>query len=924
MSLPTGTLTFLFTDIEGSTQFWETSPETMRVSLARHDDLMRTAIADAGGIVFKTIGDAFCAVFSTAPGAVKAVLKAQHAIQTESWPQQTPLKVRMALHTGLVEERDGDYFGPPVNRVARLLSIAHGGQSLLSQATCDLALNALPQSASLKDLGSHQLKDLTQPEHVYQILSPELLSEFPPILSLSTHPNNLPQQLTSFIGREKETTDIQALLLKTRLLTLTGAGGTGKTRLSLQVAANTLERYPDGTWFVELAPLTDPDQVPSTVATTLGVKEEAGRSITQALTEHLKGKRLLLVLDNCEHLLGACAPLANSLLQQCPHVQILASSREGLGIMGEQTYRVPSLSLPDSKQRQTPDTLAQYESVRLFLDRALLARSDFQVTTQNAPVLASVCHRLDGIPLAIELAAARVRSLSIEDINGKLDQRFRLLTGGPRTALPRQQTLRSLIDWSYDLLQENEKQLLARLSVFAGGFNLEAVEKVCEGGSVEAWETLDLLTSLGDKSLLVYEERSGTARYRLLETVRAYGRERLNQFDETEEYCRRHADYYRQLAAEMAKDYGGRNQTQALATLSMEHDNLSTALDFCTNHPNPALHAEALRLCFMLDMYWKIRGYTSLGRAYLETSLSLPGAQPGTQDRIRALNLLGSLCWEQGDYITSQACGEEALKIIEQAGLDEELSTTLSRLALDAWYLGQYDRSIEIYLRCLALDREQGDKGKASVTLNNLGLTAVQKGDYAKAWEYYEEGLAIRREVGNQLGIATILLNMGELALVEKDLDRADSLIQQSLKLNIDHGFARGVAYSKHGLGNVQLALGDLPGAERFFLESMDLRLQWGEKYGVAILLVDLAYVRWRLGQAESSACLLGAAEAIHTAISNPMLPAARERFEEARQGLSEQLGTPRFESLFDSGHTLPFDQIGATLAAVPPPISQT
>ena len=501
LNLPTGTVTFLFTDIEGSTRLWEQHPEGMRLALARHDTLLRQAIEANEGIVFKTIGDAFCAAFATAPNALSAALAAQCALHTEPWTEGLVLRVRMALHTGAAELRDNDYFGQPLNRTARLLAIGHGGQALVSAATQELTRDMLPPTVTLSEVGEHRLRGLSRPETVFQLIHPDLPAEFPPLKSLDNPQlsNNLPQQVTSFIGREKEIEAVKSLLDTTRLLTLTGSGGCGKTRLALQVAAELLENYPDGAWFVELASLSDPVLVLQNVAQALGVREEAGKLLLQSLTAALKGKGLLLVLDNCEHLLAACAQLVDTLLRASPGVRVLASSREGLGIAGETLYRIPSLSLPDLKQRATPASLTTYEAVRLFVERAMAALPAFAVTNQSAPALDQLCVRLDGIPLAIELAAARVRSLSVEDINSRLDHRFRLLTGGSRTALPRQQTLKALIDWSYDLLSDQEKTLLARLSVFAGGWTLAAAEKVYSGARVEDWEVLDLVSSLVDR-----------------------------------------------------------------------------------------------------------------------------------------------------------------------------------------------------------------------------------------------------------------------------------------------------------------------------------------------------------------------------------------------------------------------------------------
>jgi class 3 adenylate cyclase len=487
-ALPTGTVTFLFTDIEGSTRLWEQHPEAMEAALIRHDELAARIIQQHEGSLVKHRGegDSLFAVFARAADAVAAALTLQQVLRAEPWPateghpEGMPLQVRVALHTGDAAFRDGDYFGAAVNRCARLRAVAHGGQILLSSATQELVRDALPEEIRFQDLGEHRLRDLARPERVFQLLHPDLPADFPPLSSLNTLPNNLPQQVTSFIGREKEMAEVRRLLSTTRLLTLTGSGGTGKTRVSLQVAADLLEGDGDGVWLVELAPLADPSLVSQAVATALGVREEPGKPLSQTLVEFLKPKRLLLLLDNCEHLLSACAELAGLILRSCPGVQILATSREGLNIPGETTYRLPSLSLPDPRQLpSTVESVSQYEAVRLFIDRATAAVPAFAVTNQNAPAVAQLCVRLDGIPLAIELAAARVKAMSVEQINGRIADMFRLLTGGSRTALPRQQTLRAAIDWSYDLLSEKEKILLRRLSVFAGGWALEAAEQVC-------------------------------------------------------------------------------------------------------------------------------------------------------------------------------------------------------------------------------------------------------------------------------------------------------------------------------------------------------------------------------------------------------------------------------------------------------------
>jgi predicted ATPase len=715
----------LFTDIEGSTKLWEEHPDAMRLALARHDALLQEAISANNGHVFKTMGAAFCAAFATAPDALDAALSAQTALLAEPWQEGLTLRVRMALHTGACQLRDNDYFGPPLNRVARLLAVGHGGQTLLSQSVREL----LAPTAPLQDRGLHRLKDLREPEHVWQVVAADLPSDFPVLRSLSLYDNNLPVQVTSFIGREKQIEEIKSLLAKTRLLTLTGSGGCGKTRLSLQVAAEMLEKYPDGIWLVELAPLADPSLVPQTVASVLGVKEEVGKTLTQTLREYLKPKTLLLLLDNCEHLLDACARLTDTVLTHCGHVQMLASSREGLGIAGEQTYRVPSLSLPDPKQTLTPEILSQSEAVQLFLERATLIESTFVLTPQNAGSVGQLCVRLDGIPLALELAAARVRSLSVEEINARLDNRFRLLTGGSRTALPRQQTLRALIDWSYDLLNEQEKALLCRLSVFAGGWTLAAAEAVGAGEVIEDWEVLDLLTSLADKSLVVAEQSEGQTRYRLLETVRQYARDRLRESGEGEAVQERHQAFFVVLAEETEPQLRGPEQQLWLERLETEHDNLRVALEWRGDEAS-------LRLAGALERFWYVRGHFSEGRAWLGSAFSATAGLGRTAMRAKALNGAGALASSQGDYVSTRTLHEEAL----------------------------------------AIQRELGNRRGIANSLSGLGSVAKDQGDFALARTMYEEALALRRELGDRWGIAYSLESFAALTSVQEQAQRAARL----------------------------------------------------------------------------------------------------------------------------------------------------
>ena len=467
--LPSGTVTFLFTDIEGSTRLLEEFPEAQRAALLRHGALLRAAIDGNGGAVFETIGDGYYAVFALPADAVAAALRAQRDLQAEPWGVLGQLKVRMVLHSGAVERQGDRYYGPPLYRCARLLALAHGGQVLLSAATSQLVRGALPADSSLRGLGTHRLKDLAAPEEVFQLLHPALPADFGPLRSIETLPTNLPIQMTSFVGRDQEMAELMDQLRTSRILTLTGAGGVGKTRLAIQTAADLIDRYPDGVWLAEFAPLSDPSLVAREVASSLGVHEQHGRRLLDSLVDYLRPKELLLVLDNCEHLVEACAELADRLARACPGVQILATSREALGVAGEVDWRVPSLAVPDAQPLAATDQLIDCEAVRLFVDRAAAATPAFRLTDEHASAVAEVCRRLDGIPLAIELAAARVKVLSTEQIASRLDNLFTLLTGGNRLALPRQQTLQAMVDWSYDLLSEPEQRLFNRLSVFAGG-----------------------------------------------------------------------------------------------------------------------------------------------------------------------------------------------------------------------------------------------------------------------------------------------------------------------------------------------------------------------------------------------------------------------------------------------------------------------
>ena len=859
-ALPTGIVTFLFTDIEGSTKSWERQPDAMRPALARHDGVLRAAIARHGGVVFKTIGDAFCAAFAAASDALAAAGDAQHALAEQPWETDAPLLVRMALYAGAAEQRDGDYFGQPLNRAARVLSAGHGGQVLLSLTAQGLALDALPPGASLLDLGEHRLKDLGQPERLFQLLAPGLPRNFPPLRSLSNPSllHNLPQQISSFVGRADEVAQVEALLGKSRLLTLTGMGGTGKTRLALQAAANMLTGEGDGAWLVELAPLSDPVLVPQAVAQVLGVREEPGAPLGRTLTEALKAKRLLLVLDNCEHVLGACAALASDLLAACPQVHILATSREALGVAGEQTFRVPSLSLPGLKAR-TADEVSITESGRLFAERARQAQPSFAVTDGNAAAVAAVCRRLDGIPLALELAAARVRALSVEEINARLGGRFRLLTGGSRTALPRQQTLRALIDWSYDLLLPAEKSVLARLSVFAGDWSLESAEAVCTGGEVEDWEVLDLVTALADKSLLVVEQREERMRYRLLESVRQYAADRLLEGGESESARARHCDHFLALAEEADAGTRGPEQARWLDRLEAEHDNLRAALDWCREDGTGA--EPGLRLARALYRFWRVRGYLAEGRERLAAATGHAGAHAYPLARAAALRFASGLEQVQGNMAAARALAEEALALFESTENARGGVGVLLTLGNVALMQGDLAAARVYYERCLPLYRKLGEQAGVAKALGNLGVVMKNQGDLAAAALVGGESLAYFREQGDDEGVANELNNLGEIASARGEDAEARTWLVEALALHRRVGTRnRNLVGCLSLLGAVALRQGRASEARLRMAEGLTLALEIGDGLSGADALEAWAKLCQAGGEAARAARHLGAA----------------------------------------------------------------
>jgi predicted ATPase/class 3 adenylate cyclase len=908
-SPPTGTVTFLFTDIEGSTKMWERYPQAMQAALARHDEILRGAIEGRGGYVFKTVGDAFCAAFPTAPDALQAALETQRRLLFEKWEQTEPLRVRTALHTGAAEERDGDYFGPPVNRVARLLSAAYGGQVLLSLPTQELVRDQLPAETGLKDLGERRLKDLFRPERVFQLLAPELPSDFPPLRTLDAYRNNLPLQPTPLIGREKEVSEVCDLLRheETRLLTLTGPGGTGKTRLALQAAADLLDDFPDGTSFVPLATVTEAEMLLPVVAETLGVSETAEQPLDESLKDYLSERRMLLVLDNFEQVLGA-APAVTELLAEAPHLNVLATSRAPLGLYGEHEFPVPPLSLPDLEHPTPLDRLTQYEAVGLFVERARAVKPDFEVTNESAPAVAEICVRLDGLPLAIELAAARIKMLPPRAMLNRLSSRLKLLTGGARDLPERQRTLRATIEWSHALLDQGEQMLFARLAVFSGGRTLEAIEAICDAEGDLPMDTFEGVSSLLDKSLLRQEEGpNGEPRFVMLETIHEFAREKLGESAEAEEIKRLHAEYFLTLAEEAYPELRGPDQLKWLERLEAEHDNMRAALTWALERKEAEV---ALRLGGALVWFWSVRGYYGEGRNWLEEALAIDG-RVSPEVRAKALAGAGDLASEQGDYDRAKEACEEGLELLAHEGREasEAKLLLLSCLGWTAWQREELGQATRLFEESLALSQEMRDTWWLARSHANMALVYQSRGDPERATELYEESMRLLRERGDKQGLAFSLNNLAMVVYSQDDLGRAARLTEESVALHREVGTRGGVAVGLYNLGWIALLQNDLDRAADLYRDSLSLSWDTGMNPLVQMALEGFACVAGAEGETERAARLWGAAQSLHATKGIPrdpdFLAEADARISAVRSGMGEEV----WEEAWGKGRVMTLDE---------------
>ena len=876
------TLTFLFTDIEGSTPLWDTRPAAMGAATDRHNALLREAITRHGGHAFRVVGDAFCIAFSDATSAVLAAIDAQRALCAQRW-DDAPIHVRMGLHSGAVEDADDEIFrGPTLARAARVMSAAHGGQTLLTAATVALLDRKAPPGGTVADLGDHTLRGFARPERIYQLMVAGLRSEFPPIRTQEAMRTNLPPSLTAFVGRAQALAQVREQVCNSRLVTLIGSGGTGKTRLSLEAASELVANFPDGVWLVELAPLADAALIPHAIAAVLSARAEGDTSPMTLIETTLRAKRVLLLLDNCEHIVDEAAKVAQTLLRTLPQLHLLATSREALGVEGETVYRVPSLTMPSSDAQPTPADVTASEAGQLFVDRARSIAPAFVLTDKNAAAVVQVCRRLDGIPLAIELAVARLTALSVEELARRIDDRFRLLTGGRRTALPRQRTLRALVDWSYELLCADERSMLNALAVFAGGFSLEAAEEVCDADALSEATVLDVVEHLVAKSLLIAEQQPETeTRYRLLETIRQYASEKLVECGQADATRRRHFAYFRNLAKSAATALHGPLALEWLDRLEAEHDNLRAALDWS----NDAASIDYARLVGTLRDFWDTRGHFIEGWARLERALAIHA----TRDEARFNVLIGAgvLAYrldytQRSDDILSEAImlarelgnvrGEaeatlwlaldrtwQGADVLEPLGLRGQAlaksvgdqpceGLALRVLGLVAFLRGQYVKARDLYLDSARLYENAGCVVRAPLAIQQAGQCALQQLDFAAARHLLDDALIRHRRLGNAHDEATTLRLLGQLALSERRLDEASAQSAESLRLFRALHDRNCAADSAAARAMVLCATGDAAGALRHAESAAATYRELGFPHSLAGTLRIISRVHAALG----------------------------------------------------------------------------
>jgi predicted ATPase/class 3 adenylate cyclase len=959
--LPTGTVTLLFSDIEGSTRLVQQLGERYADVLAECRHLLRHLFVQYHGHEVDTQGDAFFIAFARATDALAAAAAIQGALAERTWPEGIAVRVRIGLHTGEPKLTAEGYIGLDVHHAARIMSAGHGGQILLSPTTRQLVEQHLPAGTSLQDLGDHRLKDLGRPSHLFQLSLQGLPSDFPPLKTLDTHPNNLPVQPTPFIGREKEVAAVTQLLRRpdVRLVTLSGPGGVGKTRLALQIAAELCDDFTDGVFVVALAPVNAPDQVVSAIAQTLGINESGDIPLISLLEAALKGKHLLLLLDNFEQVIDASVLLAD-LLAACPRLKIAVTSRMGLHVRAEHEFVVPPLSVPTLKHLPDLKTLSHYEAVALFIERAQARRPDFSVTNTNAPAVAAICAHLDGLPLAIELAAARVKHFSPQMLLARLEQGLSVLSGGARDLPVRQQTLRGAIAWSYDLLSPEEQQLFRHLAVFVDGWDLEAAEALCMARGGLAADMLEGMASLVDKSLLRQEEQvTGETRFWMLQTLREFGLEQLAQNGELEATCQARAEYYLQLAEEARPSLQSTEQGRWMARLEQEHENLRAALSWLLaqarggGEQSTQQAERALRFCTALSWFWSIRGYLREGQTFLEQALTLResvsvpmraralstaaelawilddmerterwcreslelfrelGDKVGMAD---ALLLLGTCDWAKGQYLPARSQLEEAATLYQEMGEYWKRGRCLTQLARISTLQGECDAALELLEESLSLYRTLGDKERLGWVLYlQARLLFLSGRDPAAARSLTEQSLTLMQEINNPWERAYSLVLLGQLTLQWDEQAQARDLFEEGRDAFKEAGDEAGMAEALIGLASVAAMQGDFGAAQNLYRESFSILQSIHYQELIPACLEGLATVAALQGDLVWAARLWGAAEVLREALGTPLPQVYRLDYARAVAQACAQVGTEAFGRAWGEGRTSPSEQVVTT-----------
>lgn len=793
----------------------------MKEALSDHDDLIRKIVETHEGKVFKHTGDGALAVFGVAADAVASAADLARRMAETVHPDIGPLKIRIAVHTGDAEERDDDYFGPALNRTSRLLSVGHGGQVLVSLVTERMVGEAVPPGVSLRDLGEHRLRDLARSERIFQMDIDGLPGDFPPLLTPDMVPNNLPSLATSFVGRDQELEEVKKLIRGARVLTITGVGGAGKTRLAIQSAVELVDGFPGGTWLIELGAITDPEYIDATAADALGVAQPPGRSVRESIVDHLADRQALLIIDNCEHLISGAAEFVADVVAGAPECKVVATSRELLGVGGEVAYGMPSLSMPRRGEAPPLAELVRYDAVRLFLERAQASQPHFHVTESMAPPLTEICRRLDGMPLALELAAARLRTFSPKQIAENLDQRFRLLTGGSRTALPRQQTLSAAIDWSYRLLEPLERRLFERLSVFQGGFTLQAVEDVCSDDELDTLGVLELLPSLVDKSLVAVDSEGEEARYRLLETLRQFARDRLDESGTADEFRLRHARWFRDLSVEAGRNIRGPREQEWWQRIDTELDNLRQAMTWAIEGDEPAL---ALEIAGGFWRFWWFKARWSEGVSWLERAVEATGNDAPKDVSAQGMLGLGTLLISTDRHTESIPLLRKAGRLyreLDQEGADPDLllhgySAALINLGAELENQGEWDESTRLNEDALEVSRRLGDTAGVAVALGNLAESAGRVGDIEGARERFADAVAASRALQSTQRLTEQYWQLGFFEISVGAPDKALLAFQEAAGQAETGGLEEHLLSARAFAAFAEAELDDPDAAERF------------------------------------------------------------------------------------------------------------